>query len=82
MEVNYSMPGLKVHSKMAMVRRIEDGKAIIYSYLSTGNFHEVTAKIYTDIGMFTANKKINNEALRVFPTWKLKKDLKKNSSIY
>ncbi len=65
-QVNYSMPGLKVHAKMAMVRRIEDGEPRIYTYMSTGNFHEDTAKVYTDLGLFTANKKLNREVLRVF----------------
>ncbi|MEM9545986.1 MAG: polyphosphate kinase 1 [Bacteroidota bacterium] len=64
--VHYSMPGLKVHSKMAIVRRVEGDKALLYAYLSTGNFHEVTAKIYSDIGIFTANKKLTSEAARVF----------------
>ncbi len=72
-QVYYSMPGLKVHSKMAMIRRFEDGKPVIYSYLSTGNFHEETAKIYTDLGMFTANKKINREVLRLFSYLETKK---------
>ncbi len=64
--VHYSMPGLKVHSKMAIVRRIEENKAILYTYLSTGNFHEDTAKIYSDMGIFTANAKLTSEAARVF----------------
>jgi len=64
--VHYSMPGLKVHSKTAIVRRVEDGKARIYSYLSTGNFHEGTAKVYSDIGIFTADKRLTAEATRVF----------------
>ena len=64
--VHYSMPGLKVHSKMAIVRRLEGNKAMLYTYLSTGNFHEDTAKIYSDIGIFTANTKLTSEAARVF----------------
>ena len=64
--VHYSMPGLKVHSKIAMVRRIENNEAMLYTYLSTGNFHEDTAKIYSDIGVFTANPKLTSEAARVF----------------
>lgn len=77
-QVHYSMPGLKVHSKMALIRRIEDGKPQLYSYLSTGNFHEDTAKIYTDLGFFTYNKKINSEVTRVFSYLETKKmpDLK------
>jgi len=64
--VHYSMPGLKVHSKMAIVRRIEDEKAKLYCYLSTGNFHEDTAKIYSDIGIFTSDTRLTSEAARVF----------------
>lgn len=64
--VLYSMPGLKVHSKLALVRRIEDGKPKVYTYFSTGNFHEATAKIYSDIGLFTADTRITSEALRIF----------------
>ncbi len=64
--VHYSMPGLKVHSKMAIVRRIEDGKPRIYAFMSTGNFHEVTAKIYSDLGIFTADRRLTSEATRVF----------------
>ncbi|MDF1698776.1 MAG: polyphosphate kinase 1 [Saprospiraceae bacterium] len=64
--VHYSMPGLKVHSKIAMVRRLEGEEGMLYTYLSTGNFHEDTAKIYSDIGIFTANPKLTSEAARVF----------------
>lgn len=64
--VYYSMPGLKVHAKMAMIRRVENGTPTIYSYLSTGNFHEDTAKVYTDFGLFTADKNICKEVTRVF----------------
>jgi len=64
--VYYSMPGLKVHSKTAIVRRVEDGKGKMYAYLSTGNFHEGTAKIYSDIGIFTADKRLTSEAIRIF----------------
>ncbi len=65
-KVNYSMPGLKVHSKMAIVRRVEDGIPRIYCYFSTGNFHEDTAKVYSDIGIFTMDKDLTSEAARVF----------------
>ena len=72
-QVFYSMPGLKVHTKMALVRRIEEGKPNIYTYLSTGNFHEVTAKIYTDLGFFTNDKRITNEVSRLFKYLETKK---------
>ncbi|NND34831.1 MAG: polyphosphate kinase 1 [Saprospiraceae bacterium] len=65
-KVHYSFPGLKVHSKAAIIRRIENGKPKLYTYLSTGNFHEVTAKIYSDMGLFTSNPEITGEIARIF----------------
>lgn len=64
--VHYSFPGVKVHSKIALINRIEDGKNCLYTYLSTGNFHEDTAKIYSDFGLFTTDKRLTNEVARVF----------------
>ncbi|MCB0588754.1 MAG: polyphosphate kinase 1, partial [Phaeodactylibacter sp.] len=64
--VHYSFPGVKVHSKLALVRRIEGRKARMYTYLSTGNFHEDTAKVYSDFGLFTADERLVNEVARVF----------------
>lgn len=64
--VHYSFPGIKVHSKLALVRRVEAKGAKIYSYLSTGNFHEDTAKVYTDFGLFTADERLTNEVARIF----------------
>ncbi|MEZ4911221.1 MAG: polyphosphate kinase 1 [Saprospiraceae bacterium] len=65
-QVNYSMPGYKVHSKLALVRRLENSKPNIYAYLGTGNFHEDTAKLYSDIGIFTADRRITTEVARIF----------------
>lgn len=64
--VYYSFPGIKVHSKMALVRRLESNKAYYYTYLSTGNFHEETVKIYSDVGLFTADERITREVSRIF----------------
>jgi polyphosphate kinase len=64
--VLYSFPGVKVHSKLALIRRIEEGEPKLYSYLSTGNFHEDTAKIYSDFGIFTADIRLTSEVSRVF----------------
>lgn len=64
--VHYSFPGVKVHSKLALVSRQENGINKFYAYLSTGNFHEDTAKIYSDFGVFTADTRITKEAARVF----------------
>lgn len=64
--VHYSFPGVKVHSKLALVRRLEVHGPKMYTYLSTGNFHEDTAKIYSDFGLFTADDRLVNEVARVF----------------
>jgi|APTNR8051073442_1049403.scaffolds.fasta_scaffold00532_16 polyphosphate kinase len=64
--VHYSFPGVKVHAKIALVRRLENGAPKLYSYLSTGNFHEDTAKVYSDFGLFTADERIVGEVTRIF----------------
>lgn len=71
--VQYSMPGLKVHSKMALVRRLEEDGLKFYTYLSTGNFHEVTAKIYGDLGLFTVDERLTSEVARLFTFLETKK---------
>lgn len=64
--VRYSMPGIKVHAKLALVIRRENKKDLQYAYLSTGNFNENTARFYTDWGLFTSDARITNEVTRVF----------------
>ncbi len=64
--VLYSFPGLKVHSKICLVTRKENNNLEHYAYLSTGNFNEKTAKLYSDFGLFTANQNITREIKRVF----------------
>jgi polyphosphate kinase len=64
--VNYSFPGVKVHAKIALVRRIEESGPSMYGYLATGNFHEDTVKVYSDIGLLTCDKRLINEVARVF----------------
>jgi polyphosphate kinase len=65
-KVHYSFPGLKVHAKLAMIRRIENKEPKLYSYLATGNFNETTAKVYTDFGLFTTDKRLTQEIASVF----------------
>ncbi len=64
--VHYSFPGVKVHSKLALVRRVENGKPHLYCYLGTGNFHEETAEVYSDFGVFTADPRLTAEVSTVF----------------
>lgn len=65
-KVHYSFPGLKVHSKIALIKRKEESGINSYCYLGTGNFNENTAKIYTDFGLLTKNEKITKEVEKVF----------------
>lgn len=64
--VHYSFPGVKVHSKLALIRRVEDGKPRLYTYLATGNFHEETAQVYSDFSLFTADPRLTGEVSNVF----------------
>jgi polyphosphate kinase len=64
--VYYSMPGIKVHSKLALVTRKEGRKTSLYSYFGTGNFNEDTAKVYSDLGLFTADERLTKEMAQVF----------------
>lgn len=61
-----SFPGIKVHSKICVVSKFIDGKEKFYSYLSTGNFNEKTANIYTDFGFFTADPEIGSDIVQIF----------------
>lgn len=65
-KIIYSIPDVKVHSKIALVRKKEKNKAVDYSVLSTGNFNETTARVYTDHVLLTADKIIAKELLRLF----------------
>ena len=56
----------KVHSKVTAVVREEDGAEVVYSHLGTGNYHPVTARQYTDLGLLTADPGLGREALSYF----------------
>jgi len=65
----YSLPGLKVHAKVALIKEkygIAGKQTRNYAYLSTGNFNEKTAKLYSDMSILTCNKQLTNEISRVF----------------
>ena len=66
-KVLYSFPGIKVHSKIAMITRLEnEKKKLLPISSSTGNFNEKTARIYCDYGLFTTDKKMAKEIQEVF----------------
>ncbi len=64
--VIYGVLGLKTHCKMTMVLREEEQKLKTYIHLSTGNYNEKTAKVYTDLGFFTTNEAIGKDVAEVF----------------
>ncbi|WP_430971697.1 polyphosphate kinase 1 [Sunxiuqinia rutila] len=64
------VPGLKVHSKVAWIRRREKNAFRNYAYVGTGNFHEGTARVYGDDGLMTADPRIADEVARLFSFFK------------
>ena len=62
----FGVSGLKVHSKMCVIEREEDNKLKRYGFISTGNFNESTARIYTDFTLFTSNSKLLKDINKLF----------------
>lgn len=64
--VEFGIPSLKIHSKLCLITRKENGKLARYAHIGTGNFHEKTARVYTDFALFTKHKEITQEVEYVF----------------
>ncbi len=64
--VIHGLPNFKVHAKLCLISRKEKGGIRLYTNVGTGNFHEGTARIYTDLALFTADTRITAEVSRVF----------------
>jgi polyphosphate kinase len=64
--VIYGLVGLKVHAKMCMVVRKEQSGLRIYTHMGTGNYNAATARIYTDLSVFTANAEIGADIADLF----------------
>ena len=62
----FGIKGLKVHSKICYIERIEEAKIKRYGFISTGNFNENSAKVYTDVTLFTSNTPILKDVAKVF----------------
>ena len=58
--------GLKTHSKIALVVRREGDGIRRYVHLGTGNYNDVTAALYTDLGLFTCDEEIGEDATELF----------------
>lgn len=69
-QVIFGIPGLKVHSKFILIREKAGKHVQLYAHIGTGNFHEGTAKIYTDFSLLTCEKSITNEVEKVFEFFK------------
>ncbi|WP_461225676.1 RNA degradosome polyphosphate kinase [Lacticaseibacillus suihuaensis] len=64
--VIYGLVGLKTHSKLALVVRREETGIRRYMHMATGNYNDVTANVYTDLGLFTANAEMGADASNIF----------------
>lgn len=64
--VVYGIAGIKIHSKITLIVRREEGRTRRYVHLSTGNYNEKTARVYTDVGFFTMNDDFARDISGVF----------------
>ncbi|GMQ57898.1 RNA degradosome polyphosphate kinase [Vallitalea sediminicola] len=66
--VIYGLVGLKTHCKITLIVRMEEDGIRRYVHLGTGNYNDITAKLYTDMGILTCNEKIGADTSAVFNT--------------
>lgn len=65
-KVIHGVPGLKVHAKILQISREENGKIVHYAAINTGNFNENTAKVYSDLLLLTADRRISSDIVKTF----------------
>ena len=64
--VIHGAPGLKVHAKILQISRVESGKIVQYAAVNTGNFNENTARVYSDLLLLTADRRITADIVKTF----------------
>lgn len=65
-KVIFGIPGIKIHAKACLIFRRENNRTVHYAHLSTGNYNGKTARLYCDFGIFTADKRITSEVVKLF----------------
>lgn len=65
-KVILGVPGLKVHSKLCLITRKEEKELVNYACIGTGNFNEITSKVFSDQMLWTANPSVTKEVSKVF----------------
>ena len=76
-ELIFGVKGLKVHSKICLIERRDNNKKKFYGFISTGNFNESTAEVYTDYTLFTSNQGILKDVSKVFEFLKVNYKIQK-----